>query len=132
MSSKFQGYFQFLIPRAVKLSSKSKHTLKAFFHAKILKKFSSLHLPGKATEVCILSNNAVNYETKGYRIQERVGPGKENSEGKPLNDGCVQGLKYNPFRQRSDDGGVTDSGARWGEKMGKLNGYKMCSEFGKN
>lgn len=73
----------------------------------------------KLLDYVFYQNNAVNYETKGYRIQERVGPGKENNEGKPLNDGCVQGLRYNPFRQESDAVRVLETVVHTGEKDGE-------------
>ena len=75
-----------------------------------------MHLSEKATGVGIYQNNAVNYETRVYRIQKRMGPGKENSEGKPLSDGCVPGLEYNPFREESDDKSVADIGGKKDEE----------------
>lgn len=51
-------------------------------------------------------------------IQEKVGPGEENSEGKLLNDGCVQGLKYNPFNRSQTIGVLQTVVHVQGEKMG--------------
>lgn len=61
-----------------------------------------------------------------------MGTERENNEGKPLNDGCVQVLKYNPFNGNQMMGVLQTMVHVEGKKMGRLNGYKMCSEFGTN
>lgn len=72
--------------------------------------------------------NGVNHKIRGYGIQKRVSRGKETSEGKCLNDGCVLGLEYNSFQT-----GVTGWGCyrQWYIRR-KTECYVMCFKVGKN